>query len=129
MEHFAAAVLKYYKDVQDVEGSGGYGAEVDGPAFVQVIPKESHPGLGTAFRTLGLHHVLADRVRVWGIKAEEDEMVVNALGGPQAVLAAQPTNEQAHLFVNGRATTLYRLPSPEETEALPVPLYDGSGLH
>jgi len=64
-----------------------------------------------------------------GIEAKEHEVVMDALGAPQAVLTVQLANEFSHFFVNGWPSAFPRLTSPEETEALPVPLDDGSGLH
>ena len=66
---------------------------------------------------------------MWGIEAEQDEVIVNAYRGPQSVFTTQLANEQTHLFVNGRPSAFSGLPSPEESEASPVPLHDGRRLH
>ena len=66
---------------------------------------------------------------MWGIEAEQDEVIVNAFRGPQSVFTTQLANEQTHLLVNGRPSAFSGLPSPEESEASPVPLDNGGGLH
>ena len=45
VKHPTATMLKNDEYVEDVECRGGDGAEVDGPAFIEMISKEGQPRL------------------------------------------------------------------------------------
>ena len=64
-----------------------------------------------------------------GIETEKDEVIVNALGRPESIFAAQLAYDQTLFFFNGRPSPFSRLSSPEESESLPMPLHDGGRLH
>ena len=66
---------------------------------------------------------------MWGIEAEQDEVIVNSFCSPQSVFTTQPAYEQPHFLVNRWPSAFPRLPTPEESEASPVPLDDGNRLH
>jgi hypothetical protein len=66
---------------------------------------------------------------MWGIEAEENEVIVDSHSRPESVLTAQLADDQAHLFIDDWTPSFSRLPTPVKSEALPVPLHNGIRLH
>ena len=115
--------------VDDAEADRRHREEVDGPGITDVVPKESQPGLGLS-PSIGLHHVLANRVRRGRVKSEELQMAVDSLGAPQDVFPAESADEHLHLAADrGPSSLSTRLPSPPESEQPLVPAGDGVRLH
>ena len=76
------------EDIKDLECQRRHRAEVHSPGFMELIPDKAQPGLRPAFRAIGFHHVLSNRVRMWRIETEQYKVVVDTPCRPDSIFQA-----------------------------------------
>src|SRR3954471_714970 len=92
-----------------------------------MVVEERPPSLGG--RPALPHHVLGDS-RFGDLDSEFQQLAVNAWGTPAWVVPAHDPNQIPHLLWHSGPSwlALSDFPTPEESEALPVPRDDRLGL-
>lgn len=123
----AAAVIQDNEAVEDSEGGGGDGEEVDSGRCTEVVGKERAPSLrGRASRTD--RHIPGDGGLGDG-ESQLQQLTVDPRRAPPRVGASHVANEAAEVRVLlGASKRHTRLPAPKETKALAVPADDCLGL-
>jgi len=124
----AAMVRQDDESVEDVEGDGGNGEEVDRHHAAEVIAEECLPVLGRG-ATSPRDHVSGDRSLSNG-DTELEQLAVNPGRAPQRIRVAHLPDQGDDLWGDGFPAGWARaaFPSPEEAETCPVPLDDGVRL-
>src|SRR5262245_61110656 len=90
-----------------------------------MVTQEGAPFLGG--RSASLDHILRD-AGLSDLKAELEQLAMNARGTPQRIVSAYPPDQLAQVCVDLRpASKRARFPTPVPAKGSPVPSHEGLG--